>query len=50
MQEQAEAGRRLGAEEAETRRLTDVLRESGEKHGEELRKQEERVSVTAIRG
>ena len=49
VQEQAEAERRLGAVEAETRRLTDVLRESTERHGEELRKQEERVSVTATR-
>ncbi|CAL8248196.1 unnamed protein product [Lota lota] len=43
VQEQAEAERRLGAVEAETRRLTDVLRESSERHGEELRKQEERI-------
>ncbi|KAK0140708.1 Centrosomal protein [Merluccius polli] len=42
-QEHAEAERRLGAVEAETRRLTDALRESSERHGEELRKQEERI-------
>ncbi|XP_030215373.1 centrosomal protein of 85 kDa isoform X1 [Gadus morhua] len=41
--EQAEAERRLGGVEAETRHLTDALRESGERHGEELRKQEERI-------
>ncbi|CAL8249675.1 unnamed protein product [Boreogadus saida] len=41
--EQAEAERRLGAVEAESRHLTDALRESGERHGEELRKQEERI-------
>jgi hypothetical protein len=46
--EQAEAERRLGGVEAETRHLTDALRESGERHGEELRKQEERVSVADL--
>lgn len=41
--EKAEAERRLGAVEAETRRLTDSLKESTERHQEEMRKQEERV-------
>lgn len=42
-QEKAEAERRLGAMEAETRRLNDALRETSERHAEELKKQEERV-------
>ncbi|KAL0984706.1 hypothetical protein UPYG_G00145660 [Umbra pygmaea] len=42
-QEKAEAERRLGAVEAETRRLNDTLRETSERHGEELKKQEERI-------
>lgn len=54
--EKAEAERRLGAVEAETRRLTDSLKETCERHAEEMKKQEERVcasfltySVTALR-
>ncbi|XP_052350072.1 centrosomal protein of 85 kDa-like isoform X1 [Oncorhynchus keta] len=42
-QEKAEAERRLGAVEAETRRLNDALRETSERHAEELKKQEERI-------
>lgn len=42
-QEKLEAERRLGAVEAETQRLSDSLKENGEKHAEELRKQEERI-------
>uniref|UniRef100_A0A4W4FIA1 Centrosomal protein of 85 kDa-like CC4 coiled-coil domain-containing protein n=1 Tax=Electrophorus electricus TaxID=8005 RepID=A0A4W4FIA1_ELEEL len=42
-QEKVEAERRLGAVEAETRRLSDALKESVEKHAEELKKQEERI-------
>ncbi|KAM4633416.1 centrosomal protein of 85 kDa isoform 2-T4 [Polymixia lowei] len=42
-QEKAEAERRLGAVEAETRRLTDALKESGERHADEMKKQEERI-------
>ncbi|KAM6967336.1 centrosomal protein of 85 kDa [Aplochiton taeniatus] len=42
-QEKAEADRRLGAVEAEARRLNDTLRESSERHAEEMKKQEERV-------
>ncbi|XP_040900436.1 centrosomal protein of 85 kDa isoform X1 [Toxotes jaculatrix] len=41
--EKAEAERRLGAVEAETRRLTDSLKETCERHGEEMKKQEERI-------
>lgn len=41
--EKAEAERRLGAVEAETRRLTDSLKETCERHAEEMKKQEERV-------
>ncbi|XP_012678353.2 centrosomal protein of 85 kDa isoform X2 [Clupea harengus] len=41
--EKAEAERRLGAVEAETRRVTESLRESDEKHAEELKRQEERI-------
>lgn len=43
--EKAEAERRLGAVEAETRRLTDSLKEACERHAEEMKKQEERVSA-----
>ncbi|XP_076869397.1 centrosomal protein of 85 kDa isoform X2 [Brachyhypopomus gauderio] len=42
-QEKVEAERRLAAVEAETRRLNDALKESVEKHAEELKKQEERI-------
>lgn len=42
-QEKAEAERRLGAVEAETRRLTESLKETCERHAEEMKKQEERV-------
>ena len=42
-QEVAEAERRLGAVETETRRLTEALTEAGAQHTEELGKQEERV-------
>nr|XP_057939612.1 centrosomal protein of 85 kDa [Doryrhamphus excisus] len=41
--EKAEAERRLGAVEAETRRLTDSLKETCERHTEEMKKQEERI-------
>lgn len=41
--EKTEAERRLGAVEAETRRLTDSLKETCERHAEEMKKQEERV-------
>ncbi|XP_051922649.1 centrosomal protein of 85 kDa isoform X2 [Hippocampus zosterae] len=41
--EKAEAERRLGAVEAETRRLTDSLKETCEKHTEEMKKQEDRI-------
>ncbi|XP_026149022.1 centrosomal protein of 85 kDa [Mastacembelus armatus] len=41
--EKAEAERRLGAVEAETRRLTDSLKEASERHAEEMKKQEERI-------
>lgn len=41
--EKAEAERRLGAVEAETRRLTESLKETIERHGEEMKKQEERI-------
>lgn len=41
--EKAEAERRLGAVEAETRRLTESLKETCERHAEEMKKQEERV-------
>uniref|UniRef100_A0A671Q136 Centrosomal protein of 85 kDa-like n=1 Tax=Sinocyclocheilus anshuiensis TaxID=1608454 RepID=A0A671Q136_9TELE len=41
--EKLEADRRLGAVEAETQRLSEVLKESSEKHAEELKKQEERI-------
>ncbi|XP_028281815.1 centrosomal protein of 85 kDa [Parambassis ranga] len=41
--EKAEAERRLGAVEAETRRLTESLKETCEKHAEEIKKQEERI-------
>lgn len=43
--EKAEAERRLGALEAEMRRLTESLKESTERHQEEMRKQEDRVSA-----
>ncbi|KAK3515660.1 hypothetical protein QTP70_026417 [Hemibagrus guttatus] len=42
-QEKLEADRRLGAVEAETQRLNESLKESVEKHAEELKKQEERI-------
>ncbi|MEQ2209331.1 hypothetical protein XENOCAPTIV_028658, partial [Xenoophorus captivus] len=41
--EKAEAERRLGAVEAETRRLTESLKEACERHAEEMKKQEERL-------
>lgn len=41
--EKAEAERRLGAVEAETRRLTECLKETIERHTEEIKKQEERI-------
>ncbi|XP_068612478.1 centrosomal protein of 85 kDa [Brachionichthys hirsutus] len=41
--EKAEAERRLGAVEAETRRLSDCLKETCERHAEEMKKQEERI-------
>ncbi|XP_062278722.1 centrosomal protein of 85 kDa [Scomber scombrus] len=41
--EKAEAEHRLGAVEAETRRLTDSLKETCERHAEEMKKQEERI-------
>ncbi|KAL1259878.1 hypothetical protein QQF64_010455, partial [Cirrhinus molitorella] len=41
--EKLEADRRLGAVEAETQRLNEILKESSEKHAEELKKQEERI-------
>lgn len=44
--EKAEAERRLGAVEAETRRLTDSLKETCERHAEEMKKQEERVRTS----
>lgn len=43
--EKAEAERRLGAVEAETRRLTESLKEACERHAEEMKKQEERVGA-----
>ncbi|XP_056142181.1 centrosomal protein of 85 kDa [Lampris incognitus] len=43
VQEKAEAERRLGVVEAETRCLADKLKESTEKHTEEMKKQEERI-------
>uniref|UniRef100_A0A3P9NV03 Centrosomal protein 85 n=1 Tax=Poecilia reticulata TaxID=8081 RepID=A0A3P9NV03_POERE len=41
--EKAEAEHRLGAVEAETRRLTESLKEACERHAEEMKKQEERI-------
>ncbi|XP_051999491.1 centrosomal protein of 85 kDa [Xyrauchen texanus] len=41
--EKLEADRRLGAVEAEMQRLNEILKESSEKHSEELKKQEERI-------
>ncbi|KAM7420466.1 hypothetical protein PAMA_014945 [Pampus argenteus] len=41
--EKAEAEHRLGTVEAETRRLTDSLKETCERHAEEMKKQEERI-------
>lgn len=41
--EKVEAERRLGTVEAETRRLTDSLKEACERHAEEMKKQEERI-------
>lgn len=41
--EKAEAERRLAAVEAETRRLTESLKEACERHTEEMKKQEERI-------
>ncbi|XP_061572465.1 centrosomal protein of 85 kDa isoform X2 [Cololabis saira] len=41
--EKAEAERRLGAVEAETRRITESLKEACERHAEEMKKQEERI-------
>lgn len=46
--EKAEAERRLGAVEAETRRLTENLKEACERHAEEMKKQEERVCASLI--
>ncbi|KAJ7985187.1 hypothetical protein DPEC_G00349470 [Dallia pectoralis] len=42
-QEKAEAERRLGAVEMETQRLKDALKETGDRHAEEIKKQEERI-------
>lgn len=47
--EKAEAERRLGAVEAETRRLTDSLKETCERHAEDMKKQEERVGACRTR-
>lgn len=44
--EKVEAERRLGAVEAETRRLTESLKETCERHAEEMKKQEERVCTS----
>ncbi|KAJ8340795.1 hypothetical protein SKAU_G00330860 [Synaphobranchus kaupii] len=41
--EKAEAERRLAVEEAESQRLSEALREAGLRHGEEMKKQEERI-------
>ncbi|XP_028834975.1 centrosomal protein of 85 kDa isoform X2 [Denticeps clupeoides] len=41
--EKLDAERRLGAVEVETHRLSETLKESSEKHAEELKKQEERI-------
>ncbi|XP_051575762.1 centrosomal protein of 85 kDa-like isoform X2 [Myxocyprinus asiaticus] len=41
--EKLEADRRVSAVEGETQRLNTVLKESSEKHAEELKKQEERI-------
>ncbi|KAI1894943.1 hypothetical protein AGOR_G00120960 [Albula goreensis] len=41
--EKVEAERRLAEEEAESRRLSEALREAGQRHSEELKKQEERI-------
>ncbi|XP_062254870.1 centrosomal protein of 85 kDa isoform X2 [Platichthys flesus] len=41
--EKVEGDRRLGAVESETRRLTDCLKETCERHAEEMKKQEERI-------
>ncbi|KAM9852611.1 centrosomal protein of 85 kDa [Aulostomus maculatus] len=41
--EKVEAERRLGAVEAETRRLTDSLKETCERHTEEIKKLEEKI-------
>uniref|UniRef100_A0A3Q3WRD2 Centrosomal protein of 85 kDa-like CC4 coiled-coil domain-containing protein n=1 Tax=Mola mola TaxID=94237 RepID=A0A3Q3WRD2_MOLML len=41
--EKVEAERRLGAVEAETRRLTENLKEACERHAEEMKKQEDRI-------
>lgn len=46
--EKAEAERRLGALEAETRRLTESLKESSERHQEEMKKQEDRVGAHVL--
>uniref|UniRef100_A0A3B1J750 Centrosomal protein 85 n=1 Tax=Astyanax mexicanus TaxID=7994 RepID=A0A3B1J750_ASTMX len=42
-QEKLEAERRLAAVEVETQRLSETLKESREKHSEELKKQEDRI-------
>lgn len=47
--EKVEAERRLGAVEAETRRLTESLKETCERHAEEIKKQEERVCTSYYR-
>ncbi|XP_072317327.1 centrosomal protein of 85 kDa isoform X2 [Eucyclogobius newberryi] len=41
--EKADAERRLGTVESETRRLTESLKETIERHAEEMKKQEERI-------
>ncbi|XP_063055302.1 centrosomal protein of 85 kDa isoform X2 [Engraulis encrasicolus] len=41
--EKAESERRLGGAEAESRRMSDALRQNTEKHSEELKRQEERI-------
>lgn len=43
--EKVEAERRLATVEAETRRVTESLKESCERHQEEMKKQEERVGA-----
>lgn len=45
--EKAEAERRLGAVEAEIRRLTESLKETCERHADEMKKQDERVCASS---